>query len=577
MTFARPEFLWLFWTVAVGLLFVVLGAIRRGRALAAIGRARPHPGRRIAKAGLFLCGLTLLVLAGAGPRIGTSPAPPTADSPLRLIIALDCSRSMLARDLPPDRLTAAKKLLLDVLAGLPRVEAGLVGFAGRAWLACPVTADRAALARFLDAMGPDEAPLGGTNPAAALEACRLALAGAERGAALLVTDGEATTVAGDAVGTWPPAWPLLTVAVGGPTPVPIPDGKGGQQRDAAGAPVLVGMDAGGLAALAARSNGQAYRLSPDAAPPSRSIAAFLAARDPARDDAGTVERPADRTNVFLLAALVLLLLDAALPATAKTVLAALLLAALPAATVRAASSAADNAAAGVAAWERGDNRHALDAFLAARVRDPDNPAILYDIGTAAYRLGDFARAEAMFDRAAAAAPPALAAKARYNQGNAAYRRGDAAAAIRCYESALALTPNDADARANLDWLRARQQRQQPESGEKRGQETHNAGSASGSGDARATGEGKAPSPRGNDDGSGTARENAPPDNVPGAPDADRNGPPESPAAALQGQTAGVRRADAAGRADDPVLDRIPDLPGLPRTPQYGRPAVEKDW
>ncbi len=578
MTFARPEFLWLFWTVGAGLLFAVLGAIRRRRAMSAIGQAGPHPGRRIAKSGLFLGGLTLLVLAGAGPRIGTSPVPPTASGPLRLIIALDCSRSMLVRDLAPDRLTAAKKLLLDVLAGLPRVEVGLVGFAGRAWLACPVTADRAALARFLDAMGPDEVPLGGTNPAAALEACRLALAGAERGAALLVTDGEATTVAGDAAGTWPPAWPLLTVAVGGPTPVPIPDGKGGQQRDAAGAPVLVGMDAGGLAALAARSDGQAYRLSPDAPPPAQAIAAFLAALVPARDVAGTVAVPNDRTNVFLLAALVLLLLDTALPATAKTVLAALLLAALPAATAQAASSAADNAATGVAAWERGDNRLALDAFLAARVRDPDNPAILYDIGTAAYRLGDFARAEAAFDRAARAAPPPLAAKARYNQGNAAYRRGDAMAAIRCYEAALALAPNDADARANLDWLRAQQQRQQPQSGEEHGQETQHAGSASGSGDARATGEGKAPSsPQGNDDGSGTARENEASDNVAGPPDAGQNGPPESPAAAPQGQAAGIKRADAAGRADDPVLDRIPDLPGLPRTPQYGRPAVEKDW
>ena len=41
-----------------------------------------------------------------------------------------------ARDLAPDRLTAAKALVLDVLARLPRVQAGLVGFAGRASLAC---------------------------------------------------------------------------------------------------------------------------------------------------------------------------------------------------------------------------------------------------------------------------------------------------------------------------------------------------------------------------------------------------------------------------------------------------------
>lgn len=578
MTLARPEFLWLFSAVAACAFFAVLGAVRRRRAMAAYAHVRVGSGRRIGKSLCFLCGLTLAVLAAAGPQIGSTPAPAAPPVPLRLVIALDASRSMLARDVAPDRLAAAKALLADVLARLPRVEAGLVGFAGRAWLACPVTADRTALALFLDALGPEDAPLGGTNPAAALEACRLALAGAEKGVAIILSDGEATTPAEDADGTWPADWPLLAVAVGGPTPAPVPDGAGGHLRDAAGAPVLSGVDAAGLAGLAARHGGQTYRLAPDTPSPAPAMARLLATLAPSEHAAASAARPVDRTETFLLAALALLLLDLALPAAVQAALAVLLLAALPAGPARAASSAADNVAQGVAAWEAGGHAPALAAFLAARARDPDNPAILYDIGTAYYRLDAFDRAEAAFDRAAAGAPPPLAARARYNQGNAAYRRGDADAAIRCYEAALALDPNDADAKANLDWLRAKKERR-PSGGNGRDNgETQRSGQSPGSDESgSATEEGRAPAPRGRDDGAGGPKTEEGPGEPDPTPASGRNGQVDIPVSAREGRKSGERRAGTAGRATDPVLDRIPDLPGLPRTPHYGRPTVEKDW
>jgi Ca-activated chloride channel family protein len=577
VTFVRPEYLWLLAALPLAGFFFAVGARRRRRLLAACPQGIRPAGRRF-KTACFLSGLALVALAAAGPGFGPEPAAGPPPAPLRLIILLDCSRSMLARDLPPDRLTAAKALLLDVLSRLPEVEAGLVGFAGRAWLACPVTADRAALALYLDAIGPRDAPLGGTNPQTALEAARLALAGYTDGAALLVTDGEATTPATDAV--WPRDIPLFTVAVGGATPAPVPDGTGGFVRDGSGKPVLAGVDAQGLADLATSHGGAAFRLAPDGQHPAPAIASALAGRVPAGQTASTRPRPKDCTELFLAAGLLLLLTDLLLAPAGRATVLALILVWASGPSAQAATSAADNVGAGLAAWEAGDFPTALDRFLAARVRDPDAPAILFDIGAAQYRLGRFEAARQAFDRAARAANGRLRARALYNQGNASFRLGDATAAIRLYEAALALDPADDDARANLAWLRSRQQPQPPaqEKSDDAGQSHRPGQSQTGSEEGSADRPGQAPSPRGEDDGSGGQRQGDA--SAEAAPTQTRNNDAAqatTPVAATEGQKAGERQAGMAGRADDPILDRIADLPGLPVPPIYGRPTVEKDW
>lgn len=571
MTFSRPEYLWLLGAVLLAAGLHAVGDARRRRLAAAFPPLGSPAGRR-RKAACFLAGLLLTALGAAGPEIGTEAAAVPAPAPHHLVIALDCSRSMLARDLAPDRLGAAKALVLDVLARLPGVRAGLVAFAGRAWLACPVTADRTALALFLETVSPGEAPLGGTNPAAALEASRLALAGIPGGGAvLLVSDGEAT-VAGDA--PWPADTPLLTVAVGGPAPTPVPDGSGGYLRDAAGRPVLAGVDAAALAAMA--GPGGAFRLAPDAPDPAGAIAKALTPLRGADVTPAATNRPADRTGLFLALGLALLLADLLQrPAVRPLALLPLLLLPIPAIPAQAGMAAAENVAAGLAAWDRGEHETALARFLAARARDPDDPAIAYDIGAANYRLGRFAKARAAFARAVRTATGGLRARALYNQGNAAYRLGDADEAARLYEAALAVDPADADARANLDWLRSRKSGGEkpdaaPDEEGKNGRRDGQEGTADTPGRAPAPLDGrKGPDGRRQD---GETAMHAPRPDAPDNPEA-----PAAPVSAREGQVAGQRRAETAGRADDPILDRVPDLAGLPATPAYGRPAVEKDW
>lgn len=587
MTFARPEFLGLLAVVPIYACCLWLAGMRRRRAGVFFpGMSRNTALRRL-KAGCALAGVTLLALGAAGPsmgRVAVNTAPPPR---LRLVVALDCSRSMLARDLAPDRLGAAKNLIREILAGLPHVAAGLVGFSGRAWLACPVTADRPALALFLDALSPQTAPLGGTSVAAALEACRLALAGAAVGAILLVSDGEDTLSVRDAALWRPGDTPVFTVAVGGAVPVAVPlsraDG-GGVLRDTAGQPVLVGVDAAGLKRLAEEAGGRFFHLAPQMPSPAGDIAAVLAALAPRARDTATTLVPADRSPVFYAAGLVLLLLDMLLVPAGRAVLSAVLVFSLLATDrAYAADDAREAVTRGIEALAAGEIQAALDAFLAARVWRPDSPEILYNIGTAFYRLGRYAEAGRMFARAAhGGGPDALRARAFYNQGNAACRQGDGATAGRLYEAALALDPADDDARANLDWLHSREQgcrndSRQADADEKERSPGPSPDAAAG-GEGRTDTPGQAPAPVGRDaDKAGQSQAETSPVAA-GAPSENRPGQASVPLAGSQGRKAGEKQARTAGKPGDSILDRVPDLAGLPdEAPQYGRPTVEKDW
>lgn len=581
LTLDRPEYLALLVVVPVAVFFLWLAAGRRRRA-AALWPSLGHVRGRGVKNALFLAGLGCLAIAAAGPRWGGQAAPLAPAGRLSLVVAVDCSRSMLARDVRPDRLAAAKTLVLHVLSHLPDAEAGLVGFAGRAWLACPLTLDRAGLALFLSGLSPQAAPLGGTSVPAALEASRLALAGAETGAVLLVSDGEDTLPAKDLAAAAPGGPPIFTVAVGGPTPVPVPAGDepGRVQRRASGETVLVGVNVPSLAALARETGGASFRLAPDVPDPAPAIAAALAALVPTAEALPAVSGGKDRAAFFYLAAFVLLLGELALtPRVGAALLLSLGLALAAPTHLPAADRAETFVVRGLDAFAAGDDGAALEAFLRARVEAPDSPELLFDVGAASYRLGRFARARELFARAAAAAQaPALRARALYNQGNAAYRDGDATAAMACYEAALAVDPADADVRANLDWLRARQATWQKDD-DKVGQEEPAKGPSSGQdGQGRADAPGQSPAPVGRDDGAGdegdASHEEAA---APGRPDTTGTDRQAVPLAADKGQKAGEKQALAPGGADDPILSRVPDLPGLPRATDYGRPTVEKDW
>jgi len=243
MGWLSPTALWhLAWLLPGLCLLFAWGAWRRRRRLAPLLGEEPHsllakttlsPGRRRLRFLLFLLAAALTVVALARPYWGLRILP-FSGSGRDIMIVLDVSRSMLADDLKPSRLEHAKWLLRELLAATPGDRYGIVAFAGDAFLQCPLTGDRNSLFLYLNELGPDSVPVGGTHIERALRTALDAFAAAEGGhrAILLVTDGD--ELSGDSQGVVEELarrrLPLLAVGLGDPAgsgliPVTSPDGK----------------------------------------------------------------------------------------------------------------------------------------------------------------------------------------------------------------------------------------------------------------------------------------------------------------------------------------------------------------
>jgi len=268
-----PIFLWIAPLALVAGAFAAVRSWQRQRGLAAlVPPARlgqvlrgAGAGQGIARGSLLGLGLFCLLVGAAGPQCGerTEVVKRTG---IDLVIALDASNSMLARDVKPSRLERAK---LEVTALLERIRGdrvGLVVFAGEAFIQCPLTTDYAAARLFLRAVEPVSMATQGTAIADALYQAKEVLEGGGReGAAkavLLITDGEDQQgEALEAAGTLAESGiRIFAVPVGGTEgePIPILDREGnltGYKKDKEGRTVLTRTDVAGLRELTARGNG----------------------------------------------------------------------------------------------------------------------------------------------------------------------------------------------------------------------------------------------------------------------------------------------------------------------------------
>lgn len=93
----------------------------------------------------------LLILILARPQSTTSYQDVTTEG-IDIILALDISGSMLARDFKPDRLEASKNVATEFISGRPYDRIGLVVFSGESFTQCPITSDHAVLINLLREM-----------------------------------------------------------------------------------------------------------------------------------------------------------------------------------------------------------------------------------------------------------------------------------------------------------------------------------------------------------------------------------------------------------------------------------------
>ena len=104
-------------------------------------------------------------------------------------------------------------------------------------------------------------------------------------------------------------------------------------------------------------------------------------------------------------------------------------------------------------YSRADYEEALKAYEQARINDPENPRIHYNIGSAQYQTGRFEDAVKSFEQSLSSAKIPLQARAYYNRGNALFRLGKWDEAIESYKKTLQLDPHDLDAKYNIEFIR----------------------------------------------------------------------------------------------------------------------------
>ena len=197
--FAEPRWLWL---AAVAPVLLALlhrhAANARREQLARV--ASPHfvaeltashsPARRQFKNIFLLAAFAFAGLALARPQWGSTEAG-NAWLGEDVMFALDCSQSMTASDVAPNRMQRAKFAMLDFVRKQSHGRVGLVAFAGSAFIQCPLTFDADAFEETLLSVDEKTIPLPGTDIGRALnEAYRAMDKGSRRKMVVLVTDGE---------------------------------------------------------------------------------------------------------------------------------------------------------------------------------------------------------------------------------------------------------------------------------------------------------------------------------------------------------------------------------------------------
>lgn len=280
--FAYPALLaWLLAPAAIVLLSL-WAAKRRKRSLAAWGDAAGvqrllPPGlvrRRRWIAACRTAGLLLMAIALAGPLIGAKLVE-FHQKGLDVFIALDTSLSMQAQDFPPNRMAHAKLLFGELIERLAGSRVGVVAFAGKASVMCPLTIDTNAARQILDTIDVGTVPLPGT---AIGDAIRVAIRGLKAGEShhrviVLLTDGEdhhsdPVGAAKDAAGL---GVKIFAVGIGNSQqgePIPLFDDQGHRtdyKRDKKGEVVLSRVDESTLEEIARVSGGQYFRASPSGA------------------------------------------------------------------------------------------------------------------------------------------------------------------------------------------------------------------------------------------------------------------------------------------------------------------------
>ena len=318
MRFANPIFLVLAAAVPLAGLWWSFLRARREKALGRITLSVPKARTAGLQMALVVSGLFLSLFAASRPQWGKTTER-TVERSRNVVVAIDVSRSMLARDVRPNRLERAKADVADLIDSLEGDRCALVAFRRTGVVLCPLTTDHAYLRGALEQMTPDSAPRGETDLGGAIRAALDALdpAADDHNAIILISDGG--DLRGEALANAQLAKkrgiPIFTVGIGDPkrgATLPDQDGRGDMKFN--GETVRVKLEESALKAIAEASKGRYVPLATAGTAETTLGAIYrrFLRQVAAKEQNEEAERTAERYQFFLLPGLALLIAGAAL-------------------------------------------------------------------------------------------------------------------------------------------------------------------------------------------------------------------------------------------------------------------------
>ena len=509
MTFASPQILWLLLVFPPALLaFFWWSARRREVLIAQFIQSRLLPGllsgvsplRQKIRAGCLIAAVVCLILALARPQAGFDWEE-VKQRGLDIIVAIDTSKSMLAEDIAPNRLARAKLAALDLMQQARSDRLGLVAFAGKAFLQCPLTIDDSAFRQSVEALDVNTIPQGGTAIAEAIETAQNSFKeGDNHRVLVLMTDGEdhdsgALEAAQKAAQA---GMQIFTIGIGTAEGellrVKNADGNSDYVRDEQGNVVKSHLDENLLRQIAGATEKGFYLPLRGARSIDTLYEKGLAPLPKSESSEKLVKRLKERYYWPLSFAILFLLIELLFPerkpdrkpagqtrtpaapvrgnsSPRPLVGAALLLLALPFFASASPSSA-------LREYKAGQYDDALKEYQQLLQKKKDDPRLHFNAGAAAYRDQKFDEAAKQFDQALSSPDLKLQGLAYYNRGNSLFRLGENLPdpekkteawqkSLQDFESSMKLSPQDADSKYNhefvkkmLEELKKQQQQQQ---------------------------------------------------------------------------------------------------------------------
>lgn len=508
LNFAQP--LWLFGLLLLPLLALVhwQQVQRASQALDDFARepllakmnVRPSHESRMWRGMLVILALGFGLMAMAQPRWGGSGTDSAQFREGSIVVTLDVSKSMLAKDVGADsRLGAAQRMLSELLPQLAGWKVGVVAFSGDGQALVPLTTDHSAVETLLERARPGQAPGIGSNLEAGLKTAAGLFSKPGRRVVLLFTDGEELSgKATAAIGALKQAKvEVIAVGLGSPSGSQIPGATDLWGNPAfieyRGEKVVSKLNEGTLKQLAGDTGG--HYINGGAIGASAQLASRLvkpgALAVPLKTEA-KAEQGYELFQIPLALAFALALAEAAWGLWGRPRrelrFADELRSALGRKRAGAVSDRLKRTAVSVfliavafsqtawtwypswlpnreaaKAYEQGDFARANSLLEGALKADPENFRLHYNQANVFYQQGNYAVAANMFQRAWDMAPEAERPVISYNLGNAYFRQAEASGndprgyqrAIAEYERVLRDRPGDADAKHNLEVARKR--------------------------------------------------------------------------------------------------------------------------